>query len=168
MSDIAECVARMLKVDKLNLFDPKDEGYHNDKKFKGETLISSIIPGEDGAKKFHMGQIDFLTDDESTAKDVCYNVAAKFGLPSWILLHSGNSFHAYFGKRFNVEEWHAFLGELLLQNTLDDSYIIDSRWIGASLVRGYSGLRITANNEYKFSKIPTLVHAYEETDGIPF
>lgn len=59
---------------------------------------------------------------------------------------SGRSYHAYGASILTFEEWAKWLGEMLLINTPGENNIVDVRWIGHSLKRSQSFLRLTANS----------------------
>ncbi len=70
---------------------------------------------------------------------------------------SGRSYHVYFMTLLKHSEWIKFLGKCLLMNDRNTPFeIVDSRWIGHSLEKNYSALRITANNA-QYLKKPELV-----------
>jgi hypothetical protein len=64
------------------------------------------------------------------------------------LLKTDSSYHAYFDMLMEEDEYMAFLEEI---KTANEETKVDTFWVTASLKRGYSCLRWTANSKYYMS-----------------
>lgn len=80
------------------------------------------------------------------------------GLPSgeWRFYNSGHSMHLYGMMGLEYDEYLRVLGMGLLLNQALQSDTVDSRWVGWSLYKGYSALRIT-HNQSKYTQRPLFV-----------
>lgn len=77
------------------------------------------------------------------------------------IFSSGRSYHIYTLKLITVRDWMKFNGELLLLNPPGTEKVIDSRWIGHSLVQGFGALRLTCNSHY-YLETPELVKIIDD------
>lgn len=109
-------------------------------KIDEELAIHSII--RRSGSKFHLPLIDFYEVTENELFTALCNLQEDFNYDIY-LFKSGRSFHGYIDTLFTNEEWFKFLGKLLLLNRT--SQIVDSLWVGHSLVNGYSSLRLSCN-----------------------
>lgn len=65
------------------------------------------------------------------------------------LFSTGRSFHGYSGTLLTHKQWTMWLGEMLNLNTPNET-VVDARWIGHSLHRAQSWLRLTcASSAYR-------------------
>lgn len=117
-----------------NLNETIPEGY--------EIAINSSVEIE--KEDFHIPLIDFSYKKEDENLNRALEILKIECRCSIYLFKSGHSFHAYLDKLLTQDEWHIFLGKLLLLNNLGID-IVDPRWIGHSLIQNYSALRITRN-----------------------
>jgi hypothetical protein len=121
-------------------------------KADGEVIgLTSIVRARSGSS-LHMPQLDFRVPPSGEAlalireKFRTVMTRAKSGkiVPGYILL-SGKSYHYLGLEPLREEEWLEFMGlALLFEDGADPNRFspVDRRWIGHSLVRGFSTLRI--------------------------
>jgi hypothetical protein len=106
--------------------------------------------------RFAIPLIDFSFKNLSSNSDMLKKLQASQGAP-FFLFASGRSFHGYLIQLISIDEWHRFLGKLLLVNPPNSNYEkIDSRWVGHSLENGFSALRISFNSEF-YLRLPSFV-----------
>jgi hypothetical protein len=67
--------------------------------------------------------------------------------PTLLSFESGRSFHQYADVLISDEAWHHHLGSLLLMNPPADRPVVDARWIGHAIRKGYCALRWTRNTD---------------------
>jgi hypothetical protein len=126
-------------------------------KEKVQSWIDSLQPNEEISllskvdKNLHLPQVDFYTTNVASMLDR-FNY---LGPQSFYVFDSGNSYHGYSPVLLNRREWENHLGKLLLLTPpkSEKPPIVDWRWVGHSLRRGYSALRWTNNSE-KYIKVP--------------
>lgn len=116
--------------------------------------------------RYHIPMIDFACSHKSKLlkklNDRCVlNNVGLLELQTFEFFDSGRSFHGYGPTLMTEYQWLQFLGSLLLLNQVDLPPVVDGRWIGHSLKRGFSGLRWTRNSP-KYLKVP------EGIDYCPF
>lgn len=105
-------------------------------------------------RKYHLGLIDFETPDYFKAEAL---MAILGQHAPWLLYKSGRSFHGYIKMALLKEQgWAKFMGRLLLANEKGAEKIIDDRWVGWCLLKGWAALRITKNDPH-YLQIPELV-----------
>lgn len=89
-------------------------------------------------------------------------ILPKFG--EGFFLNSGASYHFLGERLLQLDEWQAFMGSALLTAIISmnqegvnvvEKRVVDDLYIGHSLVRGESGLRLTTNGRKK--SLPTVV-----------
>jgi hypothetical protein len=121
---------------------------------KGQELaLHSRIYDND--KIYHIPMIDFInTTSEEEALEKVRHIS-KILRSDIYLFKSGNSLHGYYFCLIDENQWHKYLGSLLLCNPPPNAgeEIIDSRWIGHSLEHGFSALRWSHNTEI-YQSIP--------------
>jgi hypothetical protein len=131
--------------------------FANAEKKEQDVVVASEVkvtqPGKQGSRIMHMPQIDFVcnpTYNEIGRRD---DIKAPLDPFHMEFYNSGRSMHAYGICLLTPEEWIKFLGRVLLLNKpgIDVS---DHLWVGHSLVRGYTALRLTANNG-KYLQVPS-------------
>ncbi len=106
----------------------------------------------------HIPQIDFVcknTYENLAAIKACLKQNA-YVEAGW-LVDSGNSFHFYGRNLLAPSDWQAFMGRCLLFNEEGKNPIIDWRWLGYSLIAGYSTLRITESSS---KREPRVIEKY--------
>lgn len=108
--------------------------------------------------------IDFA-DRRATCALVKVNraLAAEIGLTTELLLFdTGRSFHGYFPELISAEVWPKYLGRLLTLDEPANAPMIDTRWVGHALVRGFAALR-WSHNTTRYLQMPraalNIVHA---------
>lgn len=80
------------------------------------------------------------------------------------LYRSGRSFHGYQDLLLSEENWKSYLGHLLLLNKgRATEEVADSRWVGHSLVQGFSALRISHRTDAYF-QMPHLERTFLSKD----
>jgi hypothetical protein len=106
---------------------------------------------------FHIPMIDFVDQpDQSTLRDLSM-IVSEIGLKGgFVFYETGRSLHGYFPGLIPQHTWPAFLGRLLLVDQLDRPPVIDTRWIGHALVRGFAALRWSQNTT-RYLAMPHLV-----------
>lgn len=123
----------------------------------GEELgLRNIVVNSRG-QTVRIPMIDFAT---SVPPEVFKEAIKKASVDLEILKHfkffsSGESYHGYCDIITHMgTAWHIFLGELLLLNRKGEPPFIDSRWVGHSLRKDASVLRLT--NRVK-PQMPTAI-----------
>lgn len=108
---------------------------------------------------FHIPMIDFVDRPaESTLRKISRILTSETGLPGeFIFFETGRSFHGYFPSLISQNTWPGYLGQLLLINQLDRPPVIDIRWVGHALVRGFAALRWSQNTN-RYLAMPRLLH----------
>jgi hypothetical protein len=110
--------------------------------------------------KLHIPMIDFVNVAPwQEIQTRLQHISDKIGRNIW-LYSSGRSLHGYYFVLMDEPSWYRFLGELLLCNSRDrfPAELVDSRWVGHSLVHGFSALRWSQNTR-RHSSLPYLVNA---------
>lgn len=122
-----------------------------------ELAFHSRVKIHEDSNIFHIPMIDFV-NTKSASKIISKISPLNEILDSNLVLYeSGNSFHGYFFQLLKQAEWHEFLGRALLCNPPSrfNDDIVDSRWVGHSLVHGFSALRWSKKTE-KYKIVPKL------------
>jgi hypothetical protein len=101
---------------------------------------------------FHIPMIDFV--GHPPRAELCELgriLSTKVNLDSHLVLfETGRSFHGYFPNLIPEPAWPKYLSQLLLLNEHEGSPIIDTRWVGHALARGFTALRWSHNtNRYR-------------------
>lgn len=122
-----------------------------------EELAWHSTVDRNGAQ-LHIPMIDFLGRAEGwKLADITHDVARQLGCPiDFQFFDVGRSFHAYGLTLLEQARWYQFLGELLTLQRSRAASPVDSRWIGHSLVRGFSALR-WSHNTSRYEGMPRLV-----------
>lgn len=105
-------------------------------------------------KSYHIPQIDFICNKSShNTKQIkkCLKSIADVK-PKW-LVDSGNSYHCYGEKLLTEKQWKDFLGRCLLCNTSGEKPLVDTRWIGHSIIQNFTNLRILGSLTHKKPRI---------------
>lgn len=110
---------------------------------------------------FHIPMIDFVDRPaHSVVCEVGRVLSERMNLRGdFVFFETGSSFHGYFPDLITEDAWRKYLGQLLLLNEPDRSPIIDNRWIGHALMRGYAALR-WSHNTNRYRAIPRLVSVH--------
>lgn len=105
------------------------------------------LPG--GTETFHLPMIDFIISKSSKVILSRLEQLDKALYESFYLYRSGNSFHGYSFQLLPESMWLHFLGRILLFNLPPqyDEEVVDARWVGHSLVHGFSSLRWSKNSD---------------------
>jgi hypothetical protein len=111
---------------------------------------------------FHIPMIDFVDrPDRSVLCQLGPLLEAEMGLRgSLALFDTGRSFHGYFPDLIPERGWPKYLGQLLLLNEHDRPPVIDTRWIGHALVRGFTALRWSHNTD-RYRAMPRLSAVFD-------
>jgi len=108
-------------------------------------------------KTFHIPMADFMGQlDHNSIARISALLHAFDG--KLFVYDSGRSLHVYVGSLIDANEWHSYLGTVLLLNPSGTSveHIVDCRWVGHSLENGFSALRWSLNTE-RYTKLPSLI-----------
>lgn len=101
---------------------------------------------------FHIPMIDLVNSpSRSGLRELSRMLVSEMGLSGdFVFFETGQSFHGYFPDLIPEHAWPKYLGQLLLLNEHDGSPMIDTRWVGHALVRGFTALRWSHNtNRYR-------------------
>jgi len=107
---------------------------------------------------FHIPMIDFAgRPARSVFCEVSRVLAAEMGIHAdLVLFDTERSFHGYFVDVLSEQAWSKYLGQLLLLNEDNRPPVIEARWVGHALMRGFSALR-WSNNTNRYPAMPRLV-----------
>jgi hypothetical protein len=107
---------------------------------------------------FHIPMIDFVSRPAHSALQTVGSVlAAEMGLSgNFVFFDTGRSFHGYFPDLIAEHSWLKYLGLLLILNEPDRLPVIDTRWVGHALVRGFAALR-WSHNTNRYRAMPQLM-----------
>jgi hypothetical protein len=99
--------------------------------------------------------IDFVGSPAvSVLEDLSRTLATEFSIDCRLaVFETGRSFHGYMPAVIEESVWPKYLGRLLTSNETDRTPIIDTRWIGHALVRGFSALR-WSHNTSRYLQMP--------------
>jgi hypothetical protein len=107
---------------------------------------------------FHIPMIDFISRPthsvlhelvRTLTKDMCLSGHFDF-------FETGRSFHGYFSDLIPERTWPMYLGRLLVLDKHDSRTVIDTRWVGHALARGFAALR-WSHNTNRYRAMPHLV-----------
>jgi hypothetical protein len=107
---------------------------------------------ESGGVSSHIPMIDFIgRPPDSVLRELDRKLTGEMGLNGHLVVfETGRSFHGYFPDLIPGHVWENYLGQLLLINEPALPPVIDARWIGHALVRGFTALRWSHNtNRYR-------------------
>jgi hypothetical protein len=105
----------------------------------------------------HIPMVDFVgRPDRSLLRDAGRTLTAEIGIHgSLIVFDTERSFHGYFADLISEQAWPKYLGELLLLNETNRPPVVDARWVGHSLARGFTALRWSKNTN-RYPAMPRL------------
>ena len=108
---------------------------------------------------FHIPLIDFINRPAHSMRcELSRILAAEMGLDGhFVFFETGRSFHGYFPDLISERVWPEYLGRLLVLNEHDHPPLIDTRWVGHALVRGFAALR-WSHNTNRYQAMPRLVN----------
>jgi hypothetical protein len=111
---------------------------------------------------FHIPMIDFMG---RPARPVLCQLGrvleAEMELRSSLaVFDTGRSFHGYFPDLIPEAAWPKYLGELLILNAHHRPPVVDTRWVGHALVRGFTALR-WSNNTDRYRAMPNLSAVFD-------
>jgi hypothetical protein len=111
---------------------------------------------------FHIPMVDFIgRPAHSLVFEVSRMLTGEMGLSGHLVFFdTGRSFHGYFPDLIPDHAWPKYLGQLLLFNKHHHPPLIDTRWIGHALIRGFTALRWSHNTK-RYRAIPRLVPMVE-------
>lgn len=115
------------------------------------SRVSILLNSPGSFRELHIPMIDFSCRISARNQKMIKQSMKEVGEEKGAILESGRSYHYYGLSLMTEEDWHRFLGKCLL---LPDN-IIDSRYIGHSLLEGCCCLRISTTNLR--DKIPRTV-----------
>jgi hypothetical protein len=107
---------------------------------------------------FHIPMIDFVNHPSySSLCEISRMLTAEMDLRGdFAFFETGSSFHGYFPDLITEQAWPRYLGQLLLLNEHERQPVIDTRWVGHALVRGFSALR-WSHNTRRYQAMPRLL-----------
>jgi len=132
--------------------------------------LSDLKPNEElawhsrvdhGHSAFHIPMIDLVGwHSESDLRGLGQTLAAEMKLQGdFIFFNTGRSFHGYFPDLISEQDWPMYLGKLLLSNQDVSNELVDSRWVGHALTRGFAALR-WSNNTVRYLAMPRLLQIH--------
>lgn len=127
---------------------------------RGEDVVLCSNVAIEAKWDYHLPMVDFALKSPARIE---VNSEAMFYPGNFHFYHSGRSYHAYGKEVIPNHAWPSFMGDLLFLNDPEND-VVDVRWIGHSLIRGYSALRWTCVNP-KYQQIPGRMI---DNDGSPF
>jgi hypothetical protein len=106
---------------------------------------------------YHIPMIDFVgRPAPSVLHELGRILAAEMGLRGqFFFFETGRSLHGYFPDLIPEHAWFKYLGQLLILNEHDRPPVIDTRWVGHALVRGFTALR-WSHNTNRYRAMPLL------------
>ena len=109
---------------------------------------------------FHIPMIDLMgLPPCSLLRDLDIRLAAEMGFNShFVFWKTGRSFHGYLPELIPENAWQRYLGQLLLLNEDDRTPLVDARWVGHALVRGFAALR-WSHNTSRYVAMPQVASA---------
>jgi hypothetical protein len=117
---------------------------------------------ECGGVGFHIPMVDFA--DRPIRSELCQLdrvLRVEMGLiGTLVLFDTGRSFHGYFPDLIAERDLPEYLGRLLLLNEHDRLPVVDTRWVGHGLVRGFTALR-WSNNTDRYHAMPRLSSVFD-------
>jgi hypothetical protein len=105
---------------------------------------------------FHIPMIDFQGMHAAQELMALEPILRTASGSSFTFFKTGRSFHGYSVSLISQSDWLQYLGRLLLLNELERPAIVDTRWIGHSLVRGFAALRWSHNTD-RYQAMPHLL-----------
>jgi hypothetical protein len=117
---------------------------------------------EDKHTVFHIPMIDFIgRPDHSLILSMTRTLTTELELKGDLFLFdTGRSLHGYYPDLIPEHAWPKYLGLLLLLNQHSHPPLIDTRWIGHALTRGFTALR-WSNNTSRYRSMPRMVSVAE-------
>lgn len=111
---------------------------------------------------YHIPMVDFMGRPENSAiRQLGQMLASEMDLNNHLVLFdTGRSFHGYFPDLIPEHSWHKYLGHLLLLNEQHSPSLIDTRWVGHGLVRGFTALRWSHNTD-RYRAMPRLMSTFD-------
>lgn len=111
---------------------------------------------------FHIPMIDFVNrPPHSALRDLDRTLTAEMFLDGhFVFFETGRSLHGYFPGLIPQHAWARYLGQLLVLNEHDSPPIIDTRWVGHALVRGFAALRWSHNTD-RYLAMPRLAEVLD-------
>jgi hypothetical protein len=117
---------------------------------------------------FHIPMIDFVErPSDSILYDIDRTLVTKMGLRGkFLFFETGRSLHAYFPDLISEPDWRKYLGRLLVLNRHECQSVIDTRWVGYALTRGFTALR-WSHGTNRYGAIPFLMSVRPSIDFDP-
>jgi hypothetical protein len=104
----------------------------------------------------HMPMIDFVGQPSPRELASVTEVLSQDRKRKCLYFDSGRSCHGYCEDLIEESDWVKYLGRLLLLNTDVSRPIIDHRWVGHALIRGFAALR-WSHNTARYRALPRLI-----------
>jgi hypothetical protein len=107
---------------------------------------------------YHIPMIDFVSSSPDAVLLQISGVVSRIsGLRGeFLFFETGRSFHAYFPDLIPESRWPVYLEQLLDLNRKCPLPVIDERWAGYSLKRGFCALR-WSHNTRRYQAMPRLL-----------
>ena len=117
---------------------------------------------ECGGLVFHIPMVDFVGRPvHPILSRLGRMLRAEMGLSGGLaLFDTGRSFHGYFPDLIPDRAWPKYLGHLLLLNEHARFLVIDTRWVGHGLVRGFTALRWSHNTD-RYHAMPRISSVFD-------
>jgi hypothetical protein len=139
-----------------------------------EDMLSNTDPGYDLSLRssinildehwvHHIPMIDFNGKLSRWHLESLRDTLSDDLLEDLYLFDSGNSMHGYILKILTHTEWVEFMGTLLLTEYREKPKVVDTRWVGHSLRRGYGSLRWSASAE-KYKYMPVFIGKFTDLE----
>jgi len=151
----ASDVTKEWLVDRFAELGPTEElAWHSCVEFKGIN--------------FHIPMIDFVSRPTPSALHMLGSMlAAEMDLSGhFLFFDTGRSFHGYCPDLIAEHVWSTYLGRLLILNKPGHPPMIDTRWVGHALVRGFAALRWSHNTD-RYEAMPRLVSTKLDPSILP-
>ncbi|MGH7258844.1 MAG: hypothetical protein ACREIM_10735, partial [Nitrospiraceae bacterium] len=150
---VRQVLASELTVDwlvhRLRELGPAQElAWHSRVEYKGAAFHIPMIDFVDRPANFELRALSRVLTAEM-------NADCQFAF-----FQTGRSLHGYLPEIIPEDVWPKHLGRLLTMNQSDGPPVIDTRWIGHALVRGFAALR-WSHNTTRYLQIPRLVSVLE-------
>jgi hypothetical protein len=112
---------------------------------------------------FHIPMIDFIgRPGQSLVFQLSRTLTGEMDFSSHLtLFDTGRSFHGYFADLIPEHAWLQYLGLLLVFGEQNRAPIIDTRWVGHALVRGFTALRWSRNTN-RYRAMPHLMSVVDK------
>lgn len=117
---------------------------------------------------FHIPMIDFV-DRPAKSAFCSLNEALTAELKvtsQFLFFETGRSFHGYLPEIIPEQIWTKYLGRLLTVSESGHPPLVDTRWIGHALVRGFTALR-WSHNTTRYLRMASFASVLDEFSAKP-